>query len=483
MKGLLLLILSFYLPAAAAARTDTSVTVSPKLTASWYTHLVDTNQSQTLEIISGADGFSRLPAYKTAKVHFIVGKSEQEFGSAGKDNVFSDPTNDYCAKLGFKASNCTSGRHNRECPYNDKIYDKCCDASYKYTASQCAFPRKLSSDACGGKYKCYCDSSSYPYASCNAPQIKGISCSDDNGARYASCTCPQSVATPYGCQSYYAYPCGSACQKAYADNCRNRAAAQTPYGCSAYWSDCKSKCQTAYKDNCRNRVAVSTPYGCQSAFADCASKCQTAYKDNCRNRTAVSAPYGCKSAWSDCPSKCRVALTACEVRTAVSAPYGCQQVWSDCPSKCQIAKTNPCASVTAVTIPANASCSGYYSICPSKCSDWKCNSGYVKSGNGCTCDTSVYVYTSSNCSGDLGGATCNGKYSYCQVQNSCMKQNDYLSDANRYPNRNYFQIRATNSYSMNSNSKDAEAKCSSYGGYEWVQPLCENRDYLIVRCY
>jgi hypothetical protein len=211
---------------------------------------------------------------------------------------------------------------NSPCPYNDRIYDKCCEASYTYEASNCPAPRKLSSETCGGKHRCYCDTAQYPFASCSAPQIKGNACTDDSGTRYATCVCPNPVSTPYGCETYYAAPCGSVCKKAYADNCRNRTAVQTPYGCEKSFDDCSSKCEKAYSDNCRNRNAVSAPYGCQQVYGDCQSKCEVAYPDNCHKQNAVS-------------------------------------------------------------IPSNASCSSYYSDCSSKCSAWKCNSGYKQSGNSC----------------------------------------------------------------------------------------------------
>ena len=298
-------------------------------------------------------------SFQTAAVHFIVGDQGVDFSNDdAKNNDFSDPSGETCKRLGYTVTSCASGLFNSACPYNDKIYDRCCDATYKYTASQCSSPKKLSSDKCGGKYKCYCDTRTYPYASCNSPQIKGSSCSDDTGTRYATCTCPGSVATPYGCQTYYASPCNNVCQKAYADNCRNRTAVQTPYGCETYFSDCKSKCQKAYADNCRNRTAVSTPYGCQQAFSDCQSKCEIAYADNCRNRTAVSTPYGCETYFSDCSSKCQKAYSDnCRNRTAAI---------SSCPT--------------------NATCM-YFSDCATKIQTWSCKSGYHKSGNSCVADS------------------------------------------------------------------------------------------------
>ena len=310
--------------ACTAVPADAHLTFAgtPKTDLFSSARLIDTNQSQSLEAVSTAGGNLRLPSYKLAGVYFITGNNGQTFDNEAKDNDFTDPTGDNCKRLGFAVTSCASGLFNRACPYNDRIYDKCCEASYTYEASNCPAPRKLSSETCGGKHRCYCDTAQYPFASCSDPQIKGNACTDDGGTRYATCVCPNPVSTPYGCETYYAAPCGSVCKKAYADNCRNRTAVQTPYGCEKSFADCSSKCEKAYSDNCRNRNAVSAPYGCQQVYGDCQSKCEVAYPDNCHNQNAVS-------------------------------------------------------------IPSNASCSSYYSDCSSKCSAWKCNSGYKQSGNSC----------------------------------------------------------------------------------------------------
>ena len=311
--------------ACTAVPADAHLTFAgtPKTDLFSSARLIDTNQSQSLEAVSTADGDFRLPSYKLAGVYFITGNNGQTFDNEAKDNDFTDPTGDNCKRLGFAVTSCASGLFNRACPYNDRIYDKCCEASYTYEASNCPAPRKLSSETCGGKHRCYCDTAQYPFASCNDPQIKGNACTDDGGTRYATCVCPNPVSTPYGCETYYAAPCGSVCKKAYADNCRNRTAVQTPYGCEKYFADCSSKCEKAYSDNCRNRNAVSAPYGCQQVYGDCQSKCEVAYPDNCHNRTA--------------------AIASC---------------------------------------PANATCS-YFADCAAKIQSWTCNSGYEKSGNSC----------------------------------------------------------------------------------------------------
>ena len=311
--------------ACTAVPADAHLTFAgtPKTDLFSSARLIDTNQSQSLEAVSTADGNLRLPSCKLAGVYFITGSNGQTFDNEAKDNDFTDPTGDNCKRLGFAVTSCASGLFNRACPYNDRIYDKCCEASYTYEASNCPAPRKLSSETCGGKHRCYCDTAQYPFASCSDPQIKGNACTDDGGTRYATCVCPNPVSTPYGCETYYAAPCGSVCKKAYADNCRNRTAVQTPYGCEKSFADCSSKCEKAYSDNCRNRNAVSAPYGCQQVYGDCQSKCEVAYPDNCHNRTA--------------------AIASC---------------------------------------PANATCS-YFADCAAKIQSWSCNSGYKKSGNSC----------------------------------------------------------------------------------------------------
>ena len=209
------------------------------------TSLIDTNQSQSLEAVSTAGGDFRLPSYKLAAVHFIVGDQGLTFNDFGKQN-FDDPSNDYCQRLGFAVSSCASGLFNRACPYNDKIYDKCCDAAYIYTPASCSSPRTLSADVCGGKHRCYCDTAQYPFASCDIPRIKGEACSDDNGTRYAACVCPEDNNGPWGCKEYYPAPCASVCKTPYPDNCHKREDVALPQNsyCSEHYDDCASKCRS-----------------------------------------------------------------------------------------------------------------------------------------------------------------------------------------------------------------------------------------------
>lgn len=260
------------------------VSAALKLDTSQPSFLIDKNQAYGSESALFLED-NRVPSAltKLAGVHFIVNKSGQSFSETTKENDFSDITGDNCKRYGYTVTSCPSGLFNKSCPYNDKIYDKCCDAAYTHLSSTCSAPRTLSSDVCGGKHRCYCDTSAFPYASCNSPQIKGEACSDDNGTRYKTCACPADNKGQYGCQEFYAAPCGSVCKTAYADNCRNRTSVQTPYGCETYFSDCSSKCQKAYADNCRNRNHNDYGYGCQQYYSDCQSKCEIALtRPSCR---------------------------------------------------------------------------------------------------------------------------------------------------------------------------------------------------------
>ena len=287
-------------------------------------------------------------SYKTAGICFLgVGDCDPNVGF-GKGDDYKIDTEAQCKNEGFSKQNCNSVQTiDGVCPYN-AAYGKGCKCASNLVS--CPVGQVGVGDSCGGKYaSCKCDpaliscasnqigqgascggkyqscvcKSEYQYNSsnCTSPRsVSGASC----GGKYTGCSCPSGVSSgSYGCEEYYPSPCSSVCKKAYADNCRNRTAVSTPYGCAEYWADCSSKCKTKYNDNCRNRTAANCSYGCQSYWGDCSSKCQTCYADNCRNRTAV--------------------IGSC---------------------------------------PANATCS-YFSDCSSKIQSWSCNSGYKQEGSSC----------------------------------------------------------------------------------------------------
>ncbi len=158
-----------------------------------YPHLTQLNQSQTCETLSLADGLSRLPAsvYKTAKVHFVVNSSDK-MGFDYKEQEFNHDNINRCKALGFsKTGACAAGQYAvRFCPYDNAYFSQCCDNTYAYSKAECSYPRTISSNSCGGKFKCYCDATLYPHTSCPAPQEPADKCVDDTGTHYAECKCP-----------------------------------------------------------------------------------------------------------------------------------------------------------------------------------------------------------------------------------------------------------------------------------------------------
>ena len=240
---------------------------------------------------------------KFAKVCFLGSGDcgDGGFASIDGDDGYDINTETQCINEGYSKQNCNSVQViDGVCPYNPAYGKGCkcvsnlisCPAGQvgngdscggKYVSCKCnpnliACPsNKIGSGAsCGGKYQsCVCKSE-YQYTSSNCTSPRSVSGSSCDG-KYTGCSCPSGVSSGlYGCKEYYPSPCSTVCKVAKADNCDNRTAVSTPYGCAEYWSDCSTKCKTAYNDNCRNRIAVSAPYGCQKYYADCSSKCEIA---------------------------------------------------------------------------------------------------------------------------------------------------------------------------------------------------------------
>ena len=162
---------------------------------SLYPHLTDTNQSQIFEPVS-----SPYPYIKLAKVHFLVDASD----ALGFD--YSEPQFDLknaakCNELGFstEASAClTAGQNPAQlCPYDTSYTNACCDPAFKFRKAECSYPRTISSNSCNNKYRCYCDTTLYPYtaSNCAAPYVLADKCIDDSGSHYAECTCPSGYKT------------------------------------------------------------------------------------------------------------------------------------------------------------------------------------------------------------------------------------------------------------------------------------------------
>ena len=265
-------------------------------------------------------------SYKTAGICFLgVGDCDPNVGF-GKGDDYKIDTEAQCKNEGFSKQNCNSVQTiDGVCPYN-AAYGKGCKCASNLVS--CPVGQVGVGDSCGGKYaSCKCDpaliscasnqigqgascggkyqscvcKSEYIYNSsnCTSPRsVSGASC----GGKYTGCSCPSGVSSgSYGCETYYPSPCSSVCKKAYADNCRNRTAVSTPYGCAEYWADCSSKCKTKYNDNCRNRSAVisSCPANATcSYFSDCSSKISS---------------WSCNSGYKQEGSSCVVASETCKI--------------------------------------------------------------------------------------------------------------------------------------------------------------------------
>ena len=159
--------------------------------SSQYTHFVRTSLNQTFELVSGADLELNLPNRKTfpiSSVQFITGRDNIDFGNM----EFSDPSIDVCKNLGYTKNSCETGYWKFDfCSYNREYFKTCCDNSYKYTSSTCNHPNELSSDSCGGKYKCICNKKLYPVTKCTSPQIfSNEFCTEEGTKYYSECLCP-----------------------------------------------------------------------------------------------------------------------------------------------------------------------------------------------------------------------------------------------------------------------------------------------------
>ena len=194
MKAIILTGISAVAVTVAAVEAS-ALTVSPEFNSLLYPHLAELNQSQTVETLSVADGVTRLPAsaYKTAKVHFLVNNDGDTYFSEDKQNFImsGNELRTRCLKLGYTVTSCKLNQYPFGlCPYRNDFFLTCCDNDYAYSKAECSYPRTISTNSCGGKYKCYCDTKLYPKTSCTDPYEPYDKCVDDSGIHYAECRCP-----------------------------------------------------------------------------------------------------------------------------------------------------------------------------------------------------------------------------------------------------------------------------------------------------
>ena len=246
---------------------------------------------------------SDIPAsLKLASVCFLgAGDCDPNAGFGKGDENYTVDTGIQCINEGYGKQNCNSVQTvDGVCPYNPAygLGCKCvsnlvsCPVGQigvgescggKYVSCECdpalvscASNQVGQGASCGGKYESCACRPEYKYTSsnCSYPRsVSGAGC----GGQYTDCVCPAGVDEgQYGCEEYYSAPCETVCKKAYADNCHIRTDnnSQT-YGCMKYYDDCSTKCETPYKDNCRNRTEISLPANgqCAAYFSDCSAKC------------------------------------------------------------------------------------------------------------------------------------------------------------------------------------------------------------------
>lgn len=396
-----------------------------------------------------------------------------------------------------------------------------CKSKFKYDSSNCSGNYTLSGTSCGGKYEsCICKSEfKYDRSNCSGEyEPSGQSC----GGKYNACTMRSecqvtSRSCPYGCSLYNdckkcvecaenpdcdvppvscSYGCAETNSCGICTSCKSNPdcdviSKSCSYGCASY-NSCQ-KCtvceeEPACTSNCSGynySSSSSCTYGASSCYDNCTG--QTWYK--CNSAPSHSHAYYCPSGYS----------TSCSNGYTATAPKECSCGATS--GTCYLCKTeDPCDSVTAVSVPANAFCSNYYSSCPSKCSAWSCNSGYKKSGSSCVAEnTCTYTLSEGYCRGvcrNVGSDSCvrNGTtyYNTCGSY-KCSSDEDCISGSCVSKNPDPCDNRAAVSVPANafcsSYYSDCSSKCSAWScnsGYQrsgsgCVKKSCTNTCFYTLR--
>ena len=198
--SLLALFAVIVLSVPAAAQLSSTYTVPPN-------NLQVSPQDRSAQIQLQNEPYTLNRLKKLAKVHFIVDTNDK----LGFDNIeqsFDHDNVNRCKTLGFnKTGACGANeRVSRYCPYDNSYYDQCCDLNFGYAKAECSYPNTISGNSCGGKFKCYCDRSIYPYTatSCPSPKIHNEDkCAEvtysagkaTTSVYYSDCLCPSTWIT------------------------------------------------------------------------------------------------------------------------------------------------------------------------------------------------------------------------------------------------------------------------------------------------
>lgn len=247
-----------------------------------YTHLIETNQSQTFESLSQSALLAERTVsvsrgVKVASVSFIAGGKQLDFGNID----FEDPTIELCKKEGYTQTSCPSGQNpGTYCPYSRTYFDKCCDSRYKYEKSACTYPNTISGDSCGGRFMCYCDRSLYPVESCASPKVTtNDSCTEEGKRYYSGCVCP----------SNYNQTCDGQNQQGVGEGCNDNGTVK--------YTSCQ--CKAGYSMTCTDIGPVTPSDYCLMNGIKYYNNCKT-----CENKcTLDSCPAGVSCTQEECSGK------------------------------------------------------------------------------------------------------------------------------------------------------------------------------------
>lgn len=370
---------------------------------------------------------------KLANVTFITGDKQLDFGNV----EFVDPYDQICKSMGYAQTSCAAGYWKFDfCRYSNAYFKQCCADKYKYTADSCSYPNELSSDGCGGKYRCICNRTLYPVESCASPQVvSGDACTEDGKKYYSECVCPSNYTETCTGQNQQGRGTGCTyngttkytaceCKPGYNQTCTELGPVTPSDYCQMngikYYNNCKT---------CENKCKLdSCPAGVSCTLEDCSGKycdvgCATGYVNWCTKPETDCAKLGytksvsqCSDGYLQCPynsaavfceeqavETCNIAnCTKCkagnpnECETCANGYYGYpltlvgqESHWTECkklnaiePSLCLVASCETCSADKKTCL----KCQSGYELNSGKCYALAkdCVYGYLSNGDCCT---------------------------------------------------------------------------------------------------
>ena len=370
---------------------------------------------------------------RLANVTFITGDKQLDFGNI----EFADPYDQICKSMGYAQTSCAAGYWKFDfCRYSNAYFKQCCADKYKYTADSCSYPNELSSDGCGGKYRCICNRTLYPVESCVSPQVvSGDACTEDGKKYYSECVCPSNYTETCTGQNQQGRGTGCnyngttkytacECKPGYNQTCTELGPVTPSDYCQMngikYYNNCKT---------CENKCKLdSCPAGVSCTLEDCSGKycdvgCATGYVNWCTKPETDCAKLGytksvsqCSDGYLQCPynsaavfceeqavETCNIAnCTKCkagnpnECETCANGYYGYpltvvgqESHWTECkklnaiePSLCLVASCETCSADKKTCL----KCQSGYELNSGKCYALAkdCVYGYLSNGDCCT---------------------------------------------------------------------------------------------------